>query len=134
MKRRLIQVFLMWLACSGCSDPDRGLPPAYRDLSVPLDELRTQAARQRGQALFVEHCVLCHGERGDGLGERREGFEPPPRDLTSSTWRRETTPRRIYYAIREGVRGTAMPEWKTLDPTQTWDLVAYVLSLSAEGS
>jgi mono/diheme cytochrome c family protein len=68
--------------------------------------------------------------RADGRGERRQGFIRPPRDFTSAAWQRSTTPRRVFFAIREGVRGTAMPAWKTLDSEQTWDLVAYVLSVS----
>jgi mono/diheme cytochrome c family protein len=132
--RRLIQVFVMWLACSGCSgpDPDRNLPPEYRALPVPAEDLRAEESRQRGRVLFVEHCALCHGERADGRGVRREGFARAPRDLTSTAWRRSTTPRHVYYSIREGVRDSAMPAWKALDPAQTWDLVAYILSLSEE--
>jgi mono/diheme cytochrome c family protein len=43
------------------------------------------------------------------------------------------TPRRVYYVIREGIRGTPMPAWKTLDAEQTWDLVAYVMSVAELG-
>jgi mono/diheme cytochrome c family protein len=35
----------------------------------------------------------------------------------------------VYYAIREGVHGTAMPSWKSLPDEDIWDLVAYVLSV-----
>jgi mono/diheme cytochrome c family protein len=41
-------------------------------------------------------------------------------------------PAYIYYIIREGKRGTAMPSWKVLDEDETWDLVAYVLSVADE--
>jgi mono/diheme cytochrome c family protein len=37
----------------------------------------------------------------------------------------------VYFAIREGVHGTPMPAWKSLDEDATWDLVAYVLSVGA---
>ena len=37
-----------------------------------------------------------------------------------------------YYIIREGKQGTPMPSWKVLDEDQTWDLVAYVLSVANE--
>jgi mono/diheme cytochrome c family protein len=42
-------------------------------------------------------------------------------------------PRRAYYVIREGLRRTPMPAWKILDEDQTWDLVAYVLSVVEQG-
>ena len=132
MKKRVITALLATLLVfSGCDD-ERDLPRDYRSLEVPQARLESAAARQRGRALFVEHCALCHGEHADGHGERREGFARPPRDFTSAAWRRGTAPRRVFFAIREGIRGTAMPAWKALDHEQTWDLVAYVLAVSEE--
>jgi mono/diheme cytochrome c family protein len=124
---------MMLLGCSGCRDADRDLPPDYRRLAVPQALLASEAARARGRALYLEHCALCHGERADGRGVRREGLAQPPADFTSPAWRRRTSPRRAYFVIREGVRGTPMPSWKALDEAQTWDLVAYVLSTSEQG-
>jgi mono/diheme cytochrome c family protein len=119
----------MSVALSGCRDRDGDLPAAYRGLAVPGDRLDSAAARERGGRLFVQHCALCHGERGDGQGIRREGFNRPPQDFTDPGWRQRTSPRRVYVAISEGVRGTSMPSWKALGSDDTWDLVAYVLSL-----
>ena len=130
MTRVCLAVLVMCLGLSGCRDRDGDLPPAYRELTVPEQRLASQEARERGRRLFQEHCVLCHGERGDGRGVRREGLSRPPRDFTDAAWRRQTSPRHVYFAIREGVRGTPMPSWKALDENDTWDLVAYVLSLS----
>jgi high-affinity iron transporter len=96
---------------------------------VPEQRLRSSEARGRGRALYVEHCVLCHGINADGHGIRREGLSTQPRDFTSVSWRRDATPRTVYYAIREGVAGTAMPSWRSLDESETWDLVAFLLSV-----
>jgi high-affinity iron transporter len=119
----------MTLACSGCGGPDRDLPSAYRRVDVPEATLASPEARGRGRALFMEHCALCHGERGDGHGVRREGLTKPPRDFTNTDWRESTTPRHVYFAIREGLTGTPMPAWKGLSEDDAWDLTAYVLSL-----
>jgi mono/diheme cytochrome c family protein len=73
---------------------------------------------------------LCHGVNADGRGDRHEGLSSPPRDFTGAAWRRSTSPRRVYFAIREGVHSTPMPAWKALDEDATWDLVAFVLSVS----
>ena len=116
-----------------CKDADADLPPAYRKLPVPDDRLSSAAARERGRALFLQHCALCHGVAGDGRGERREGFARPPRDFRSSPWRKATTPRHVFYAVKEGLAGTAMPSWKTLADDELWDLTAYVLSIAAVG-
>ena len=43
------------------------------------------------------------------------------------------TPQQVFYVIREGKRGTAMPAWKILSPEQTWDLTAYVLGVAEDG-
>ena len=125
---------LFSLALAGCSREDAGLPPAYRRLEVPADRLRSPPARARGRALFLEHCALCHGERADGRGPRREAFTRPPADFTDVTWRRRTSDRRAYFVVREGVAGTPMPSWKwTLDEGDAWDLVAYVRSVAEPG-
>jgi high-affinity iron transporter len=107
---------------------DRGLPREYRATTVPAT-LMSSAARGRGAVLFRESCALCHGERGDGRGARREGLTTQPRDFTRRDWRASTSPRRVFFAIREGVHGTAMPSWKALSEQDSWALTAHVLSL-----
>ncbi|NIR44743.1 MAG: cytochrome c, partial [Gemmatimonadetes bacterium] len=89
-------------------------------------------ARVRGRRLFLKHCALCHGERGDGQG-RRGYLSVRPADFTDPAWRDGMTARRAYYIEREGIRGTPMPAWKALSEEETWDLVAYVLSVAEMG-
>ena len=96
---------------------------------MPESRLRSPAARERGQRLFLEHCALCHGERADGRGVRREGLSSPPRDFTDPAWRQRTSPRRVFYTIREGSPGTPMAAWKIFDEGETWDLAAYLLAV-----
>jgi mono/diheme cytochrome c family protein len=127
--RRLLAALTISLTSTACRGPDSGLPEAYRRVAVPTARLGSPEARARGRALFVAHCAICHGERGDGHGMRSTGFAVPPANFTDPAWRRGATPRRVFFAIREGVRGTAMPSWRWLSEAQTWDLVAYVLSL-----
>jgi high-affinity iron transporter len=102
---------------------------------VPVPEalLASAEARARGRAIFDAHCVLCHGPRGDGQGQQREGLDPKPRDLTSAAWRASASPRRVFFAVREGIHGTAMPAWPALSDGEAWDLTAYVLSLGEAG-
>ncbi len=130
MGRLAFGAIALGLTAIACSDPDGDLPPTYRDAAVPKARIVAAEARERGRALFLEHCSLCHGRTGNGRGERREGFARPPRDFTDVAWRRSMTPRRVFFAVREGVRGTAMPSWKTLGDDGLWDLTAYVLSIA----
>jgi high-affinity iron transporter len=113
-----------------CLDRGEGdLPAATRALPVPEARLASPEARARGHALFAEHCSLCHGARADGRGVRRVGLAKRPVDFTNPIWRRDRTPRRVFHAIRAGVRGSDMPGFRQLADSEVWDLVAYVLSV-----
>jgi high-affinity iron transporter len=111
---------------------DGDLPPSYRSLRVPEESLASTSARERGRRLFLANCALCHGVRADGRGERREGLSSSPRDFTDPTVRERISPRRMFFAIREGLRGTSMPSWKGFGERETWDLVAYLRSVARE--
>ena len=126
--KRLLPLALWTSLWLGACSRDRDLPEPYRLLKVPSARLATAEARASGRKLFLTACALCHGENADGRGVRRENFAQPPRDFTSEAWRKQTTPRRVFFAIREGVHGTSMPGWKSFSEAETWDLVAYVLS------
>ncbi len=130
MMRRLVGLLAMSLVSLACRARDGDLPQAYRSLAVPSRQLQSAEARERGRALFLEHCALCHGDRADGRGVRRQGLSSPPRDFTDPAWRDRTSPRHVFHSIREGSPGTAMPAWKVLDDAQTWDLTAYLLAVS----
>jgi mono/diheme cytochrome c family protein len=119
----------MSLVSLACADVDRDLPRPYRRRSVPSARLASAEARERGRALFAMHCALCHGEDGDGEGQRREGLTTRPRNFTDPSWQRSVSPRRVFFVIREGKAGTAMPAWPSLSDEDAWDVTAYVLSL-----
>ncbi|MCC6393960.1 MAG: cytochrome c, partial [Bryobacterales bacterium] len=54
------------------------------------------AQTDRGQTLFTQHCVVCHGATAEG------GSGP---DLTSAVWSRSVTDDQLQTVIRDGVRG-----------------------------
>src|SRR5512143_2938534 len=124
----LLGIATMSLASSACRGRDGDLPPRYRHMAVPGPRLASAEARRRGRALFLSHCAICHGERADGRGARREGLTSAPRDFTDATWKQRTSPRRIFFVIREGSRGTPMPAWGVLSDGDIWDLTAYLIS------
>ncbi len=119
----------MWLLFSGCGGPDADLPGRYRSLAVPDQLLASVAARERGRALFLQHCAICHGLHADGRGIRSEGLDPAPADFTNPEFHESVTPRQIFYWIQNGVPGTAMPAWKIFSDRETWELAAYILSV-----
>ena len=134
MRLSPLAALVLCLTSSACKGPEGRLPPAYQAIAVPEDRLRSSEARERGRALYVQHCALCHGIHADGQGTRREGLATSPRDFTSPSWQRQVTPRTIFFAVREGVTGTAMPSWKSLDESEAWDLVAFLLSVGGPPS
>lgn len=131
MRRSIFRLLPIWLLCSACNEAR--LPAPYRDLEVPQDRLASLDSRRNGRRVFIENCAICHGVNADGRGVRRHSLSSRPVDFTRPDWRRRSSPRRVYYVVREGVRGTPMPAWKALEPEETWDVVAYVLSVSGTG-
>lgn len=126
MWRRVGWLMPIVLVCSACSGGDQDLPRAYRSMAVPEAGLRSESAVLRGKRLYDLNCALCHGVGRDGQGARRIGLSTPPRNFTDQAWQRSTTPRRLFFVIREGVPGTAMAAWRSLSAEETWDLVAYL--------
>ncbi len=129
--RRLFPTLLTLLLglASGCDKPD--LPAPYSSLDTPETLLTSVQARDRGRELYLQYCAICHGKKADGRGVRQM-ISSSPTDFTDRAWQRRAAPTYTYYIIREGKRGTPMPSWKVLDEDETWDLVAYVLSVADE--
>jgi cytochrome c oxidase cbb3-type subunit III len=80
-------------------------------------------AAGRGQKVFVEQCVSCHGADGKGSKE----FGAP--NLTDAIWLYGGSKAAIVESIRTG-RGGVMPAWAgRLDPVTVKSLAVYVHSL-----
>jgi mono/diheme cytochrome c family protein len=112
---------IITLVISGC---ERG------SLQVPAGLLNSPTAQQAGADIFAANCAICHGENGDGRGVRKEGLVPPAADLKQPPWPEPAHAARTFAAIRDGVRGTAMPAWPSLSDQQIWNVVAYIISLN----
>lgn len=73
---------------------------------------------QRGDKLFLKHCVTCHGESGNGRGPRAVFLTPKPRNFLTETFREKFDRPRIYTAVALGKFGTEMPAWLKALPEQ----------------
>ena len=124
---------VMSLALSACSAEKAQSVIDYNSIDVPVDRLFSDEARLRGRALFRKKCALCHGERADGNGVRREGLSGKPINFHNQEWRANTSPLDVFRILSEGKRGTSMPAWPTLSDEQKWDIIAYVLSVAEDG-
>ena len=94
----------------------------YRRIIVPEARLRRLPF---GGASVCTRPTARSATRPDGRGTRQTGFTQPPRNFTDEAWRRSTSPRRVFFAIREGIPGTAMAAWRA------FDVAAYVRAASA---
>ena len=124
---------LMSLALSACSAENAPSRIDYSKVEVPVERFSSDDARERGRVLFKKKCSLCHGERADGNGVRREGLSGKPINFHNKEWRANTTAIAVFEVLTEGKRGTSMPAWPTLSEEQKWDLIAYVLSVAEDG-
>jgi len=85
----------------------------------------------KGRALFLENCIGCHGEIGDGQGPAANAIKgPKPRNFTSGNFKRGSRPHQIFNTISNGSSGSMMPAWKEmLTEDERWSLVFYVQAL-----
>lgn len=130
---KVMGALVISLALSACSAEDAPSTIDYSKVEVPVERLSSDDARARGRLVFREKCALCHGERADGRGARREGLSGKPINFHNKEWRANTTPLRVFEVLSEGKRGTSMPAWPTLSSEQKWDIIAYVLSVAEDG-
>lgn len=79
----------------------------------------------RGEALFMQNCVRCHGTTGKGDGPEAAGLRPPPADLRAHVPLHDDEG--LFTFISKGVRGTAMPPFEgTLSEQERRDIVAFL--------
>lgn len=76
---------------------------------------------QRGKGLFIQNCLSCHGDRGQGI------IGP---NLTDSYWLHGDKALDIYRTIGSGVLDKGMPAWRPLlGVNKVRDATAFVLTL-----
>jgi putative copper resistance protein D len=101
-------------------------PTTYRRPSVPY----AASSIAHGEALFRDHCALCHGMSGRGDGPAAAGLLQRPADLTASHTS-DHTAGDMYWWLTHGL-GLAMPGFGTvLSEDERWDLINFIRALSA---
>lgn len=108
-------------------------PEEYLKMTNPV-----QATPQNilaGKTLFQfdaqpSACRICHGISGDGLGIMFTQVDKKPRNFTCYQTMDDLPDGQLYWIIKNGSPGTAMPSFKYLDDDQVWQLILYIRSFS----
>jgi len=97
---------------------------AARDLVNPLP--RTAAVLARGQKVYMNTCVVCHGPQGDGQGYIVPLFPMPPSLHSAKV--RGWPDGRVFHVITRGQN--LMPSYATqILPEDRWAVIHYVRAL-----
>ena len=112
--------------------PDAPVPATYKRRHAPPGIWTDPAILQRGETVYRQHCVACHGERGDGRGPGAAALTPKPADMTDRA-AAQMTDSYWFWRVSEGgrvepfvSRGSAMPAWRgMLSVDDRWAVIAY---------
>ena len=104
-------------------------PKKFAELKNPLEA--TEKRIKKGEVLFIDtaqpmQCLHCHGARGDGTGELGLQADPPARNFTCAETMKSVSDGQMFWVIKNGIEGTAMPAYPDLADWQIWVLIHYV--------
>jgi high-affinity iron transporter len=88
----------------------------------------------RGEAVYREQCIQCHGAAGRGDGPKAKHLTgPPPADLADRDALASVSPVDMYRKIAIGVSGTGMPEYaQTISAEDRWAVTSYIGTFRAD--
>ena len=110
---------------------DWNAPAAARNLQNPVPP--TDDSITAGMMSYSTHCQSCHGERGDGKGERAEKLSIAPSDFTDAHAMGQMTDGELFWKISHGRR--PMPGFQNkLTEQERWELVDYIRTLSQKAA
>jgi mono/diheme cytochrome c family protein len=118
------------------SKQETNLANAAKDVVIPLEAGKmtnplpaTDEVVSQGQEVFLGSCAQCHGAdaRGDSIIGPK--MDPPAMDLSSSHVQ-HWSDAELFWIIRNGVRLTGMPAWRSsISENDTWKLARFIHNL-----
>jgi len=107
-------------------------PDEYLARKNPLSA--TPENLEEGERLFntgsAGACSFCHGDTGAGNGPLSDQFQPPPRNFTCGQTVNGIADGQLFWIIRFGSPGTAMPDHPQFSDEQVWQLVLHLRRLA----
>jgi len=109
-------------------------PDRYYGLLNPLQPNKEDLAAARKRYLGKDGhfgCEACHGQDGGGNGPLASQFDPRPRNFACAQTINSIPDGQLFWIIRYGSPGTAMPPHPEYTEQETWQLVLYLRQLAA---
>ena len=135
----LLAVLVLGVTPVFADKPDNGECPQKRTTkNAPANLLKltnplelTAKRLIKGEILYLKkakplQCVHCHGIRGDGTGELGLQANPPARNFTCKETMKNILDGQMFWAIKNGIKGTSMPSYSDLADWEIWVLIHYV--------
>ncbi|WP_431470163.1 FTR1 family protein [Sphingosinithalassobacter sp. LHW66-3] len=79
----------------------------------------------RATTLFAQNCAACHGSAGESPPSQLMDIDPPPIDFTDQERAQERSAFGLYQVITQGLEGTTMPSFASLQDQDRWALALY---------
>jgi mono/diheme cytochrome c family protein len=106
-------------------------------LATAASAASESADLKTGKLVYQRYCISCHGDKGDGQGEAAGHMVVKPRDYRQGTYKWRSTPpgslpldADLEHTLMQGLYGTYMPTWRTLDGRSRRDVIAYIKTFS----
>jgi mono/diheme cytochrome c family protein len=94
-----------------------------RKLKNPV--VATPAALAQGKQVYAKHCENCHGENGDGKGQKAPELSTAPTNFTNASQMESRKDGEFFYRITKGRR--PMPAFEDkLTEVERWEVVDYI--------
>lgn len=94
----------------------------FTEDKVFLGKTVSKETLNQGHDIYMEYCMACHGEKGDGYGPAAKGSVPPPRNLQQGLYKfglvnygELLTDKDFLRIIKHGLNGTGMLKWDMTD-------------------
>jgi mono/diheme cytochrome c family protein len=106
---------------------DWSAPESAKNLRNPISAGNEAIAA--GMSIYEDRCASCHGERGDGHGEKADKLSIAPADFADAHKMNASTDGELFWKISKGKR--PMPGFKDkLSEQERWQLVDYIRTFS----
>jgi mono/diheme cytochrome c family protein len=108
-------------------------PERYYVMNNPLEPSASRIAsaeRVYSGKVGGAKCALCHGSTGNGKGHLASLFDPPPRNFACAQTVNGIPDGQLFWIVKYGSPGTAMPPTPELSDEQVWEMVLYLRQLA----